>query len=130
MSAAIGRAVTPLMADLLDLARRAGVPAPLCHVADLTYRLVGILIRSARAARESVALRLVCDRESEIERFVSEEYWQISAELKTPRGEDFTARLTAHDGEKITKMSITDGDFAARIKNEVHAILRAHLIPK
>ena len=57
-SATIGLAVTTLMADMLDLARRAGVPAPLCHVADLTYRLVGILIRSARAARESVALRL------------------------------------------------------------------------
>lgn len=57
-SATIGLAVTTLMADLLDLARRAGVPAPLCHVADLTYRLVGILIRSARTAREAIGLRL------------------------------------------------------------------------
>lgn len=57
-AATIGLAVTTSMADLLDLARRAGVPAPLCHVADLTYRLVGILIESARAAREAVGLRL------------------------------------------------------------------------
>ncbi len=57
-AATIGLAVTTLMADLLDLARRAGVPASLCHVADLTYRLVGILVRSARAAREAVGLRL------------------------------------------------------------------------
>lgn len=57
-AATIGLAVTTLMADLLDLARRAGVPAPLCHVADLTYRLVGILLRSARTAREAVGLRL------------------------------------------------------------------------
>ncbi|TFV60028.1 cobalt ECF transporter T component CbiQ [Mycobacterium sp. PS03-16] len=57
-AATIGLASTTLMADLLDLARRAGVPAPLCHVADLTYRLVGILVQSARASREAVGLRL------------------------------------------------------------------------
>lgn len=57
-AATIGLAVTTLMADLLDLARRAGVPAALCHVADLTYRLVGILARSAVTAREAVGLRL------------------------------------------------------------------------
>ncbi|CAN3131098.1 CbiQ family ECF transporter T component [Mycobacterium sp. smrl_JER01] len=57
-AATIGLAMTTLMADLLDLARRAGVPAPLCHVADLTYRLVGILIRSARTSREAIGLRL------------------------------------------------------------------------
>ncbi|BBZ02458.1 hypothetical protein MCHIJ_18950 [Mycolicibacterium chitae] len=57
-AATIGLAVTTLMADLLDLARRAGVPAALCHVADLTYRLVGILVRSAMTAREAVGLRL------------------------------------------------------------------------
>ena len=57
-AATIGLAATTLMADLLDLARRAGVPAPLCHVADLTYRLVGILVQSARTARESIGLRL------------------------------------------------------------------------
>lgn len=57
-AATIGLAVTTLMADLLDLARRAGVPASLCHVADLTYRLVGIFVQSARACREAVGLRL------------------------------------------------------------------------
>jgi DNA topoisomerase-1 len=38
-----------------------------------------------------VALRLVCDRENEIERFVREEYWQIAALLDTPRNEKFEA---------------------------------------
>ena len=66
-SATIGLAVTTLMADLLGLARRVGVPASLCHVADLTYRLIGIFIGSARAAREAVALRLgLRDRRSAI----------------------------------------------------------------
>ncbi|MEE4023044.1 CbiQ family ECF transporter T component [Gordonia sp. PKS22-38] len=57
-AATIGLAVTTSVADLLDLARRAGVPAALCHVADLTYRLIGILIRSVGAAREASGLRL------------------------------------------------------------------------
>ncbi|MDY6807982.1 MAG: CbiQ family ECF transporter T component [Actinomycetota bacterium] len=57
-AATIGLAVTTSMADLLDLARRSGVPASLCHVADLTYRLIGILINSARTAREAAGLRL------------------------------------------------------------------------
>lgn len=57
-TATISLAMTTLMADLLDLARRAGTPPALCHVADLTYRLVGILLRSALRAREAVGLRL------------------------------------------------------------------------
>ena len=57
-AATIGLAVTTTVADLLELARRAGLPAPLCHVVDLTYRLVGILICSARTAREAAGLRL------------------------------------------------------------------------
>jgi len=86
------------------------------------FNLSPVLWRKLPGARsagrvQSVALRLVCDRESEIERFISEEYWQISADLKTPRGDGFTARLTAHDGEKINKMSVTNGDLAGRIKD-------------
>ena len=85
------------------------------------FNLSPVLWRKLPGARsagrvQSVALRLVCDRESEIERFNSEEYWQISTDLKTPRGDGFTARLTAHDGEKMTKMSVTGADFAGRIK--------------
>ncbi|MCF6387746.1 cobalt ECF transporter T component CbiQ [Mycobacterium sp. MBM] len=60
--ATIALAATTSMADLLGLARRAGVPASLCHVADLTYRLIGILIHSARSAREAVGLRLGLQR--------------------------------------------------------------------
>ena len=85
------------------------------------FNLSPVLWRKLPGARsacrvQSVALRLICDREDEIDRFVSEEYWQIAAQLKTPRGEEFTARLTAHDGEKIQKMSIGNGDHAETIK--------------
>lgn len=57
-AATIGLALTTTMADLLEQARRAGLPTQLCHVVDLTYRLVGILVHSARTAREAAGLRL------------------------------------------------------------------------
>ena len=63
------------------------------------FTLSPVLWRKLPGARsagrvQSVALRLVCDRESEIERFIREEYWQIAALLKTPRNDGFEARLT------------------------------------
>ncbi|WP_279479567.1 type I DNA topoisomerase [Aureimonas sp. SK2] len=75
------------------------------------FTLSPVLWRKLPGARsagrvQSVALRLVCDREAEIERFKTDEYWQIAARLSTPRGEDFTARLTAFDGEKLQRLSI------------------------
>ena len=55
---------------------------------------------------QSVALRLVCDRELEIERFVPREYWSIAALLKTPAGASFEARLVGTDGEKIARLDV------------------------
>lgn len=57
-AATIGLACTTPLASLLGSARRLGVPGPLCHVADMTYRLLGILLATARALRDSVDLRL------------------------------------------------------------------------
>lgn len=65
---------------------------------------------------QSVALRLVCDREAEIERFVREEYWQIAAALSTPRGDPYVARLVAYDGKKLGKLDIANGEQAASIR--------------
>ncbi len=75
------------------------------------FNLSPVLWRKLPGARsagrvQSVALRLVCERESEIERFKSEEYWQIGARLSTPRSEEFTARLTAYEGQKLQRLSI------------------------
>src|SRR5262249_20655992 len=64
----------------------------------------------------SVALRLVCDREAEIEAFKSEEYWTIDALLVTPRGEEFSARLASIAGRKLAKLDIKDAAFAHAIK--------------
>ena len=60
------------------------------------FTLSPVLWRKLPGARsagrvQSVALRLVCDREAEIERFVREEYWLVAALLNTPRSEGFDA---------------------------------------
>jgi DNA topoisomerase I len=61
---------------------------------------------------QSVALRIVVDREIEIERFVSEEYWQIKTMLQVNGGQ-FEARLTELDGQKLQKFSLPNGEVAA-----------------
>ncbi|CUX14758.1 type I DNA topoisomerase [Rhizobium oryzihabitans] len=85
------------------------------------FNLSPVLWRKLPGARsagrvQSVALRLVCDRESEIERFVSEEYWNISALLKTPRGDEFEAKLVSADGKRLQSRSIKTGEDANRLK--------------
>ncbi len=50
---------------------------------------------------QSVALRLICEREEEIRKFVQREYWTIDAELATPKGDPFRARLQKKAGEKV-----------------------------
>lgn len=55
---------------------------------------------------QSVALRLICERESEIEIFRPQEYWSVDASFTTPAGEPFSARLTQLDGAKLDKMGI------------------------
>ncbi len=50
---------------------------------------------------QSVALRLICDRESLIRAFVPEEYWTIEVDYETPGGERFTARLVRVDDDKL-----------------------------
>jgi DNA topoisomerase-1 len=57
---------------------------------------------------QSVALRLVCDRELEIEQFRAQEYWSILAELATAKNETFQARLFSVGGKKLEKFDIAD----------------------
>ncbi|WP_439620481.1 type I DNA topoisomerase [Hyphomonas sp.] len=55
---------------------------------------------------QSVALRIVCDRENEIELFRPQEYWNIAATLRAPDGTDFEARLHAMDGDTLKKFTL------------------------
>ena len=63
---------------------------------------------------QSVALRLIVDREREIEIFLPQEYWQVSATFEAD-GQPFTARLVQFDGKKIDRLTIgtrTEADAA------------------
>jgi len=63
---------------------------------------------------QSVALRLVCEREDEIEAFRAQEYWTVEAEFTTPAGERFRARLTHLDGKRLDKFDLkTEADARA-----------------
>ena len=65
---------------------------------------------------QSVALRLVCDREAEIEAFRTQEYWTLDAVMATAKGEEFEARLSAIAGKRLDKLDIKDETSAFAIK--------------
>jgi DNA topoisomerase-1 len=88
------------------------------------FTLSPVLWRKLPGARsagrvQSVALRLVADRELEIEKFVAREYWSLIATLATPRQETFEARLVGADGKKIQRLDIGTGEEAARFKRDL-----------
>ena len=55
---------------------------------------------------QSVCLRLIVEREMEIEAFRAREYWSVKAQLRTPRGKNFEARLTLLGGKKLDKYDL------------------------
>ena len=63
---------------------------------------------------QSVALRLVCERELEIEAFRAQEYWSVEAVFTIESGESFTARLTHLDGQKLDRFDLSDEAAATR----------------
>jgi len=90
------------------------------------FTLSPVLWRKLPGARsagrvQSVALRLVCDRELEIEKFVPREYWSLTATLATPRSETFEARLVSADGRKIQRLDIGSGAEAEDFKKAMEA---------
>ena len=92
------------------------------------FTLSPVLWRKLPGARsagrvQSVALRLVCDRELEIEKFVPREYWSLVATLTTPRGEAFEARLVGADGKKIQRLDIGSGAEAEDFRKAIEAAL-------
>jgi len=92
------------------------------------FNLSPVLWRKLPGARsagrvQSVALRLVCDRELEIEKFVPREYWSLIATLATPRGDTFEARLVGADGKRIQRLDIGSGPEAEDFKRALEAAL-------
>ncbi len=85
------------------------------------FNLSPVLWRKLPGARsagrvQSVALRLVCDREAEIEAFKTDEYWTIEALLVTAKAEELRARLVAIAGTTLKKLDLKDESAAKAIK--------------
>ncbi len=76
---------------------------------------------------QSVALRLICERESEIERFNTEEYWDIHGDFKSSTSKDFTAKLTIAEGAKLDKFSIPNEETAERLVGKIKKIDEFHI---
>ncbi len=88
------------------------------------FTLSPVLWRKLPGARsagrvQSVALRLVCDRELEIETFKAQEYWSLVATLATKAGGVFDARLVGADGKKISRLDIGRGEEAEAFKRDL-----------
>ena len=65
---------------------------------------------------QSPALRLIAERELDIEKFIAQEYWTIEADLSKGANADFKAKLTQYANEKISQFSVTNGDRANEIE--------------
>ena len=89
------------------------------------FTLSPVLWRKLPGARsagrvQSVALRIVVDREMEIEKFIPQEYWSIEADL-TADSPPFTARLVKHAGKRVQRLDIKDEATASAARAAIQA---------
>lgn len=75
---------------------------------------------------QSPALRLIVEREEEIEKFVSQEYWDIEAAVES-KGQPFSAKLNIYQGNKLEQFSITTGEQAEEAKKNLVAAAKGKL---
>ena len=85
------------------------------------FTLSPVLWRKLPGARsagrvQSVTLRIICERELEIERFLKREYWSLVASLETKNGNPFLARLVGADGTKLGRLDIGSSEMAHGLK--------------
>jgi DNA topoisomerase-1 len=90
------------------------------------FTLSPVLWRTLEGSRsagrvQSVALRLICERENEIEAFRAQEYWSLQAQFTTPQNASFSARLTRVFDQKLDKFSLANEADAQRAVAEVEA---------
>ncbi|MDE4173274.1 type I DNA topoisomerase [Phaeobacter sp. PT47_59] len=96
------------------------------------FNLSPVLWRKLPGARsagrvQSVCLRLIVEREMEIEAFNPREYWSVKAQLATPRGQEFEARLTVLAGDKLDKYDLANSTAA---ELAVQAVASRNLVVK
>ena len=90
------------------------------------FTLSPVLWRKLPGARsagrvQSVALRLICERETEIERFINQEYWTIDSQIETSKGTTFGAKLVSLNGERLDKFTLGNEDLAMAAKAKVES---------
>jgi len=90
------------------------------------FTLSPVLWRKLPGARsagrvQSVALRLICERELEIEKFVAQEYWTVEAQARAGGSDAFAARLTRLGGDKLEKFDLADEAAAADARARIEA---------
>lgn len=90
------------------------------------FKLSPLLWRKIRAGLsagrvQTPALRMICEREDEIEAFIPQEYWNIIADLEK-ESQPFTARLSLLNNDKVKQFTVTNGDQA----NEAKSMLMGH----
>ncbi len=90
------------------------------------FSLSPILWRKLPGARsagrvQSVSLRLICEREQEIERFNTQEYWTIDGKQKNQDGTEFSTKLWAIAGKRLEKFSITTEQSAKAVQDSVNS---------
>ena len=129
-AAAIRRAVEnprKLSTSLIDAqqARRALDYLVGFNLSPLLWKKVHRGLSAGRV--QSPALRLICEREAEIEKFVTREYWTVEADLSA-NGEQFTARLTHFENEKIEQFSITDESRARHVETALQQAAEGKLV--
>ena len=107
-----------LSANLIDAqqARRALDYLVGFNLSPLLWKKVRRGLSAGRV--QSPALRLIVEREEEIERFQAREYWTIESDLTT-KGQNFVSKLSYFQGEKLEQFSVTDENRAAEIEAEM-----------
>ncbi|MGB5621493.1 MAG: DNA topoisomerase I [Gammaproteobacteria bacterium] len=107
-----------LSTDLVDAqqARRALDYLVGFNLSPLLWRKIKQGLSAGRV--QSPALRMICEREREIEQFKAREYWTIEAAAEASE-QPFKARLAMFDGDKIEQFSITDAERAATVESKL-----------
>lgn len=127
------RAVTDAMAnprelssDLVDAqqARRALDYLVGFNLSPLLWRKIRRGLSAGRV--QSPALRLIVEREEEIERFQSQEYWTLAAQA-AKEDQAFDAKLTQFDGEKVEQFSITNDARAQEVRDALLKAAQGHI---
>ncbi|MBX2868358.1 MAG: DNA topoisomerase I [Acidiferrobacterales bacterium] len=116
-----------LSGDLVDAqqARRALDYLVGFNLSPLLWKKVRTGLSAGRV--QSPALRMICERDAEIEAFIPREYWSVEADLQFSE-EDFGSKLTIFEGEKLEQFSITNGDRASEVESRLNQAANGKLV--